>query len=81
MDDRFLPPETLRTEFNKILGTTPPQSVIGYCGSGVTSCHNLIAMTYAGLDGARLYLGSWSEWCADQARPIETGAGSQPTDT
>ena len=77
-DDSFLPPATLRTEFERILGTASPQSVIGYCGSGVTSCHNLLAMTYAGLRGARLYLGSWSEWCADQARSIETGTGSQP---
>ncbi len=77
-DCRFLPPVILRTEFEKILGTASPQSVIVYCGSGVTSCHNLLAMTYAGLHGARLYLGSWSEWCADQARPVEIGAGSQP---
>ena len=80
-DDRFLPPATLRTEFERILGTASPQSVIGYCGSGVTSCHNLLAMTHAGLHGARLYLGSWSEWSADQARPIETGTGSQPTNS
>lgn len=76
--DRFLPAAIIRTEFERILGTASPQSVINYCGSGVTSCLNLLAMTYAGLHGARLYLGSWSEWCADQARPIETGAGSQP---
>ena len=75
--EQFLPPSTLRKEFEKILGTASPQSVIGYCGSGVTSCHNLLAMTHAGLHGARLYLGSWSEWCADPARPIEIGAKSQ----
>jgi thiosulfate/3-mercaptopyruvate sulfurtransferase len=75
----FLPASVLRTEFERILGSTSPPSVIGYCGSGVTSCHNLLAMAHAGLHGARLYLGSWSEWCADEARPIESGSGSQDT--
>ncbi len=71
-NDLFLPAAILRKEFEKLLGTTSPEAVIGYCGSGVTSCHNLLAMSYAGLHGARLYLGSWSEWSADQDRPIET---------
>jgi thiosulfate/3-mercaptopyruvate sulfurtransferase len=71
-DGRFLPATILKAEFEDILGTASPQSVVAYCGSGVTSCHNLLAMTHAGLHGARLYLGSWSEWCADPARPIET---------
>jgi thiosulfate/3-mercaptopyruvate sulfurtransferase len=44
-----------------------------YCGSGVTACHNLLAMEHAGLPGAKLYVGSWSEWSADPARPVETG--------
>ena len=44
------------------------------CGSGVTACHNLLAMEVAGLSGAALYPGSWSEWCADPARPVATGA-------
>ena len=70
---QFLPPEVLRTEFKGLLGQTAPQSIIGYCGSGVTSCHNLLAMEYAGLHGAQLYPGSWSEWCADPNRPIVTG--------
>lgn len=73
----FLPASVLRTEFERILETASPPSVIGYCGSGVTSCHNLIAMAHAGLHGTRLYLGSWSEWSADRARPIESGSGSQ----
>jgi thiosulfate/3-mercaptopyruvate sulfurtransferase len=71
-DGRFLPATILKAEFENLLGSYPPQSVVAYCGSGVTSCHNLMAMTHAGLHGARLYLGSWSEWCADPARPIET---------
>jgi thiosulfate/3-mercaptopyruvate sulfurtransferase len=44
-----------------------------YCGSGVTACHNLLAMAHAGLDGSALYSGSWSEWSSDPARPIEAG--------
>jgi thiosulfate/3-mercaptopyruvate sulfurtransferase len=43
------------------------------CGSGVTACHNLLAMARAGLEGSRLYAGSWSEWCADPARPVARG--------
>jgi thiosulfate/3-mercaptopyruvate sulfurtransferase len=72
----FLPPEVLRKVFEETLGDVSPQSVIGYCGSGVTSCHNLLAMAHAGLPGVRLYLGSWSEWCSDPARPVETGGES-----
>lgn len=49
-------------------------SVVMQCGSGVTACHNLLAMEVAGLSGAALYPGSWSEWCADPARPVATGA-------
>jgi thiosulfate/3-mercaptopyruvate sulfurtransferase len=76
-DGCFLPAKILKAKFGETLGTASPQSVIAYCGSGVTSCHNLLAMAHAGLHGARLYLGSWSEWCADPARSIETGRGSQ----
>jgi thiosulfate/3-mercaptopyruvate sulfurtransferase len=47
--------------------------VVQQCGSGVTACHNLLAMEIAGLSGSKLYAGSWSEWCADSARPIATG--------
>jgi thiosulfate/3-mercaptopyruvate sulfurtransferase len=49
-----------------------------YCGSGVTACHNLLAMEHAGLSGARLYVGSWSEWSADPARAVETGPVNGP---
>jgi thiosulfate/3-mercaptopyruvate sulfurtransferase len=65
----FLPKETLRERYLSILKETPTTAVIGYCGSGVTSCHNLLAMEYCGLSGARLYPGSWSEWCADPTHP------------
>jgi len=69
----FKTPEMLRQEFGAVLGESSPESVVNYCGSGVSACHNLLAMEYAGLRGARLYPGSWSEWCADPSRPMETG--------
>lgn len=72
-DGRFLPVEALRARFQRLLGETPPEQTVLYCGSGVSAAHNLLAMTHAGLDGARLYIGSWSEWSADPARPIATG--------
>jgi thiosulfate/3-mercaptopyruvate sulfurtransferase len=65
----FLPPEVLRSEFEALVGSTPPENVIVYCGSGVTSIHHILAMELAGLPGARLYLGSWSEWIRDPERP------------
>jgi len=72
-DFTMLPPEVLRGKFLEVLGSHPPSDAVMYCGSGVTACHNLLAMTHAGLPGARLYTGSWSEWSADPARPIEKG--------
>jgi len=72
-DGRFLAPSELRSRFQSILGSSPVDSVVSYCGSGVTACHNLLAMDVAGLGGARLYPGSWSEWSADEKRPIEEG--------
>ncbi len=73
---RFLAPEILRSRFDDVLGATPAESVVSYCGSGVTACHNLLAMEIAGLHGARLYPGSWSEWCSDSGRGVETGSGA-----
>lgn len=67
-DGRFKPPQVLRDEFTALLGSQPVGTVVHQCGSGVTACHNLLAMTHAGLEGSRLYAGSWSEWCADQGR-------------
>ena len=69
----FLPSETLTEHFAKVLRGSPPDAAVVYCGSGVTACHNLLAMEHAGIRGARLYPGSWSEWCADPSRPVETG--------
>lgn len=67
-DGRFKPASVLRDEFTALLGSQPVGTVVHQCGSGVTACHNLLAMAHAGLAGARLYAGSWSEWCADQGR-------------
>lgn len=67
----FLPPEELRTVFEGLLAGRPPSALVHTCGSGVTACQNLLAMELAGLHGSRIYAGSWSEWCADPARPVE----------
>jgi thiosulfate/3-mercaptopyruvate sulfurtransferase len=69
----FKPADELRAEYGALLAGRDPAMVIQQCGSGVTACHNLLAMEIAGLNGSRLYPGSWSEWCADPARPIATG--------
>jgi thiosulfate/3-mercaptopyruvate sulfurtransferase len=67
----FKSPEALLKDFVQLLGTRKAGEVIHQCGSGVTACHNILAMDVAGLKGSRLYAGSWSEWCADTSRPIE----------
>ncbi len=73
-DGRFKSPEILRREFLKLLAGRVPENVVHQCGSGVTACHNLLAMEWAGLPGGRLYPGSWSAWCADPHRPVATGS-------
>jgi hypothetical protein len=60
-------------EFEALLAGRNPGDVINSCGSGVSACHNILAMTHAGLTGAALYGGSWSEWVADPGRPVATG--------
>lgn len=72
-DGRFKPAEVLRAEFEQILQGLDPTTVVHSCGSGISACHNLVAMEVAGLMGSALYPGSWSEWCADPARPVATG--------
>lgn len=72
-DGRFKPAEQLRAEFQALLAPHPADAVVHQCGSGVTACHNLLAMAHAGLGHALLYPGSWSEWSADPARPIAKG--------
>ncbi|HVL02563.1 MAG TPA: sulfurtransferase [Dongiaceae bacterium] len=73
-EGRFKSAKQLRQDFTAVLGEREPEQVVHQCGSGVTACHNLLAMEVAGLKGSRLYPGSWSEWCSDPARPILTGA-------
>jgi thiosulfate/3-mercaptopyruvate sulfurtransferase len=73
-DGRFKPGATLRAEYEALLAGAAPSRSVHMCGSGVTACHNLFAMELAGLAGARLYPGSWSEWCADPARPVSKTA-------
>jgi len=70
-DGRFKSAATLHAEFQVLLGSHAPGDVVNMCGSGVTACHNLLAMEHAGLAGARIYAPSWSGWIADPARPIE----------
>ena len=69
----FKAPDRLREEFAALLGDRAPDEVIHSCGSGVTACHNLLAMERAGLAGSLLYPGSWSEWSSDPDRPIARG--------
>ena len=69
----FKTSEQLRREFSELLGSSLPENAVNYCGSGVAACHNLLAMEVAGLRGARLYPGSWSEWIADPSRPRASG--------
>jgi thiosulfate/3-mercaptopyruvate sulfurtransferase len=73
-DGKFLRPEELRRRWQTLLGSQPPSALIAMCGSGVTACHNLLALEHAGLPGARLYAGSWSEWIRDARRPVATGS-------
>jgi thiosulfate/3-mercaptopyruvate sulfurtransferase len=74
-DGRFKAPQQLKEELEETLRAVgDPSRAIMQCGSGVTACHNLLALEVAGLTGAALYPGSWSEWCADPARPVATGA-------
>lgn len=74
-DGTMLPPDQLREQYAHLLGGRAPSDVVMYCGSGVSACHNLLAMERAGLPGAKLFVGSWSEWSSDPSRPIETGPG------
>ena len=71
-DGRFKPARQLQADLGAMIGV--PDTAIMQCGSGVTACHNLLALEVAGLSGAALYPGSWSEWCADPSRPVATGA-------
>jgi thiosulfate/3-mercaptopyruvate sulfurtransferase len=73
-DGHFRPAEELRQRFEHLLAGRDPQQLVAYCGSGVTACHNLFALSLAGFPLAPLYAGSWSEWVTDPARPVATGS-------
>lgn len=70
---QFKSPETLKQEWDAKLAGKSAHEIVHMCGSGVSACHNLLAMEIAGLSGSRLYVGSWSEWIRDPKRPIATG--------
>jgi thiosulfate/3-mercaptopyruvate sulfurtransferase len=71
-DKTFKSPEDLKTQWDALLKGRDARDVVMYCGSGVTACHNLLALEHAGLPGARIFPGSWSEWSADPSRPVVT---------
>ncbi len=72
-EGKFKSPDELRVEFETLLAGRKPDAIIHQCGSGVSAISNIIAMEHAGLHGSKLYAGSWSEWCADPARPVARG--------
>ena len=72
-DGRFLPAEQLKQRFAEQLKGRSPDELVAYCGSGVTACHNLFALSLAGYPLGKLYAGSWSEWINDPARGIASG--------
>ncbi|QWT18528.1 sulfurtransferase [Bacillus sp. NP157] len=72
-DGFFHGPEVLRRAFEAVIGPHPAEDVVHMCGSGVTACHNLLAMEYAGLCGSRLYAPSWSGWVSDRSRAVALG--------
>jgi thiosulfate/3-mercaptopyruvate sulfurtransferase len=75
-DGTFKTPQELRAAFEEVLAGIRPEKVVHYCGSGVSACHNLLAMAVAGLPGGKLYVGSWSEWSAEPERPRAPANGN-----
>lgn len=73
-DGSWKAPDALRARFATLLDGAPAEQAVVYCGSGVSAAHLLVALEQAGLPGARLYPGSWSDWITDPARPVATGA-------
>lgn len=73
MAGNMMTAEELREQYSDLLAGKPPAQVIHMCGSGVTACHNILAMEIAGMTGSKLYAGSWSEWVADPSHPVAKG--------
>ena len=75
IDERgtFRTPEDLRAQLAPFVSGVAPEHVVCYCGSGVQACHNLLALEHAGVAGAKLFPGSWSQWVSDRSRPVESG--------
>jgi thiosulfate/3-mercaptopyruvate sulfurtransferase len=71
-DGRFQPVDELRARYESMLGSDTPEQLVCMCGSGVTACHTLLALEIAGITGASLYVGSWSDWVSSPERPIAT---------
>lgn len=78
-DGRFKDAATLRAEWQPLVGAAAPDDVVHMCGSGVTACHNLLALAHAGLGTGALYPGSWSEWSSDPARPVARDGAATST--
>lgn len=76
-DGTYLPAEELKEAYLNLMHGLKPSQVIHTCGSGVTACHNMLAMEIAGLHGSKLYAGSWSEWITDPSRPVAKGEGQE----
>ena len=71
-DKSFKSPDELKAQWTPILQGRDPKDVVVYCGSGVTACHNLLALEHAGIHGVKIFPGSWSEWSSDPSRPVAT---------
>lgn len=78
-DGTFKTPQELRAAFEEVLAGSRPEEAVHYCGSGVSACHNLLAMEVAGLPAGKLYVGSWSEWSAEPRRERAPANDRGPT--
>ena len=77
-DGTFRPLAELADHWARTAGAVKPEKLVCYCGSGVTACQNVLTLEHAGIKGARLYGGSWSEWSSDPSRPVARGMPEEP---